>query len=101
MKKLTPEELKEKIEKMRQGPERKGGSEFARGLSFVTSFGFATIICILLGVWLGRIVVEKTGNELWLPVFIFLGIIFAAYTAYKMLKPFLKTEDRRQKTENK
>lgn len=90
MQNLTPEQLKEKIEKIRHGGEKKPNPLFSRSLTLVTSLGFSIVICILFGVWLGRIVTEKTGNQFWLPVFIFLGVIFAAYTAYKMLKPFLK-----------
>ena len=63
-------------------PKDKPRSEFMRGLSQLSQIGFSIIICILIGVFLGRFLDSVFGTSPWLLlVFSLLG----AAAAFKYL----------------
>ncbi|MFH1454176.1 MAG: AtpZ/AtpI family protein [Armatimonadota bacterium] len=89
--KITPELLKEKIEEARGPEDKKYNKAFASSLNLGMSLGFTMVICIVFGILAGNYISDKTGNDLYFPLFVIMGILIGAYAAFKLIKPFLKS----------
>lgn len=88
--KITPENLKQKIKQMREPIKTKDNSEFLKSLSLVTSLGITMLAFILVGLFVGIYLDNKLGTRYIMPICIVLGIITGGWSAYKLLKPFIK-----------
>lgn len=89
-KKVTPEELKKKINHLRKPAKSKSNSEFLRSLTLVTSLGITVVFCILGGLKLGIYLDSRFHTKYLMFVFLIIGIIIAGWSAYQLLKPFIK-----------
>lgn len=94
---LRPEErelqqLEEKITRLK-GPEQKGQALYAKGVGLVLSFGLVMAGCLMAGLFLGDYLAGVTGVPAFKLVGIVLGLLVALSAAWKLMQPFLKSDE--------
>ena len=71
-----------------------------RNLLLITEVGLSVIIPTLLMLFLGKWITEKSGQKIWIVLFLLLGLVAGGFAAWRLLKRFApKKEDDRKKEE--
>lgn len=84
----TPEELQEKIEKLK-GASRQG-SGFARAMGLVVSLGCTFAAVLVAALFLGQALDEKYGTGMWTPVALVVGVLAGGWASWMLVRPFLE-----------
>lgn len=87
---ITPEEIKDRIKKVRGSGRTRIDAKFVRSLALVTSLGVTMVISVFIGMGLGMFLANRFKNDLFLPLGLFIGVAMGGYLIYNLIKPLLK-----------
>ena len=85
-------DLEEKISRLK-GPKKSGNALYAKGVGLVLSFGLVMAGCLMAGLFLGDYLAGVTGVPAFKLVGIILGLLVALSAAWKLMQPFLKSDE--------
>ena len=85
-------ELEGKISRLK-GPQKRGNALYAKGVAMVLSFGLVMAGCLMAGLFLGDYLAGVTGIPVFKLLGIVLGLVVALSAAWKLMQPFLKSDD--------
>lgn len=87
---INSEEIRKRINKIREDKGRKPDTRFIKSLSLVTSLGVTMVISVFLGMGLGIFMVKEFNNDLFLPLGLFIGVALGGYLIYALIKQLIK-----------
>jgi len=86
-----PEELQDRIDRLRKSQERGGDQKsLAMGLVFFMSMGVSMAGAVYGGYLVGSWLDHRTGAAFYLPICLLLGVAGGAMIVWQLLKPMLK-----------
>ena len=74
-------------------------SKAIRALLLITQLGISMMVPIVLCVFIGNFLQNKTGSAIWLFLFLFLGFGAAFRNVYLLLKPFYMKDKQKEDAE--
>lgn len=87
----SPEELQERIERLRASQERSSDKKsLAHAMVFFMSMGVSMAGAIYGGYVIGSWLDHRTGASFYLPICLLLGVAGGAMIVWQLLKPMLK-----------
>lgn len=86
------DELQEQIQRLKGPPEKKPERGQSAGMALVFSLGFMVLSGLWGGYEFGDYLARKAGNPQYAMVGWGLGLGFAAFGAFWVLRPYLKSE---------